>query len=146
MAIPVVVPVEARVEFHLLGPLQVVVDGTPVMLRGAGERSLLALLLLDAGRVVPAEHLIDSLWGEDLPHNALNALQGRVSRLRQALRKVGLPVAVGNATPEVRAIAKVQLKREGGRGAVREFAELLLKARGEWETTWNTYVGKRSAT
>ena len=56
MAIPVVVPVEARVEFQLLGPLQVVVDGAPVVLRGAGERSLLALLLLDAGRVVPADH------------------------------------------------------------------------------------------
>jgi DNA-binding SARP family transcriptional activator len=88
------------VEFHLLGPLQVVVDGAPVVLRGAGERALLALLLLDAGRVVPAEHLIDSLWGEDLPHNALNAVQGRVSRLRQALRKVGLPVAlVGSRRP-----------------------------------------------
>jgi 3-deoxy-D-manno-octulosonate 8-phosphate phosphatase (KDO 8-P phosphatase) len=62
------------------------------------------------------------------------------------MRKVGLPVAVGNATPEIRAIAKVQLKRDGGRGAVREFAELLLKGRGEWETTWNTYVDKRSAT
>jgi 3-deoxy-D-manno-octulosonate 8-phosphate phosphatase (KDO 8-P phosphatase) len=62
------------------------------------------------------------------------------------MRKVGLPVAVGNATPEVRAIAKVQLTREGGRGAVREFAELLLKARGDWETTWNSYVDKRSKT
>jgi len=62
------------------------------------------------------------------------------------MRKVGLPVAVGNATPEIRAIAKVQLTREGGRGAVREFAELLLKARGDWETTWNSYVDKRSKT
>jgi len=60
------------------------------------------------------------------------------------LRKVGLPVAVGNASPEIRAVAKVQLTREGGRGAVREFAEVLLKARGEWEKTWNTYVDKRS--
>ena len=78
-------------EFRLLGPLQVVVDGSPVALRGAAERALLALLLLDAGRVVPAEHLIDSLWGEDLPANAANALQGRVSRLRSAFRAVGLP-------------------------------------------------------
>jgi 3-deoxy-D-manno-octulosonate 8-phosphate phosphatase (KDO 8-P phosphatase) len=62
------------------------------------------------------------------------------------LRKVGLPVAVGNAVPEVRALAKAQLTREGGRGAVREFAELLLKARGEWDQTWNAYVDKRSKT
>jgi 3-deoxy-D-manno-octulosonate 8-phosphate phosphatase (KDO 8-P phosphatase) len=60
------------------------------------------------------------------------------------LRKVGLPVCVGNAVPEVRAICKFQLTREGGRGAVREFAELLLKARGEWDQTWNSYVAKRS--
>ena len=85
---------EIRVEFRLLGPLQVLVGGASAAVGGAGERALLALLLLDAGRVVPAENLIDSLWGADLPRNAVNALQGRVSRLRQALRSVGLPAAL----------------------------------------------------
>jgi 3-deoxy-D-manno-octulosonate 8-phosphate phosphatase (KDO 8-P phosphatase) len=60
------------------------------------------------------------------------------------LRRVGLPVAVGNAVPEVRAVAKLQLTREGGRGAVREFAELLLKARGEWDDVCERYVAERS--
>lgn len=60
------------------------------------------------------------------------------------MRKVGLPVAVGNAVPEIKEIAKVRLERAGGRGAVREFAEMLLKARGEWDRTWNAYVDKRS--
>jgi 3-deoxy-D-manno-octulosonate 8-phosphate phosphatase (KDO 8-P phosphatase) len=60
------------------------------------------------------------------------------------MRKVGLPVAVGNAVPEVKAVAKLQLTRAGGRGAVREFAEVLLKARGEWDKSWNAYVDKRS--
>jgi predicted ATPase/DNA-binding SARP family transcriptional activator len=82
------------VQFRVLGPLQVVVDGTPAGLRGAGERALLALLLLEAGRVVPADRLIDGLWGEDLPANAANALQGRVSRLRRELQRVGLPAAL----------------------------------------------------
>lgn len=62
------------------------------------------------------------------------------------MRRVGLPVAVGNAVPEVKQIATVQLERAGGRGAVREFAELLLKARGEWDRAWNTYVDQRSET
>jgi 3-deoxy-D-manno-octulosonate 8-phosphate phosphatase (KDO 8-P phosphatase) len=62
------------------------------------------------------------------------------------LRKVGLPVCVANAAPEIRGMCRVHLTREGGRGAVREFAELLLKARGEWDRTWNTYVDKRSKT
>jgi 3-deoxy-D-manno-octulosonate 8-phosphate phosphatase (KDO 8-P phosphatase) len=59
---------------------------------------------------------------------------------------VGLPVAVGNAVPEVRAICKHQLKGHGGRGAVREFVEDFLKARGEWETAWGRYVDARSRT
>ena len=40
-------------EFRLLGPLQVLVDGAPVALRGAAERALLARLLLDAGGWCP---------------------------------------------------------------------------------------------
>jgi 3-deoxy-D-manno-octulosonate 8-phosphate phosphatase (KDO 8-P phosphatase) len=60
------------------------------------------------------------------------------------LRIVGLPVAVGNAVPEVRAVCTHHLTRSGGRGAVREFVEDLLKARGEWETAWNRYVDARS--
>lgn len=60
------------------------------------------------------------------------------------LRLVGLPVAVGNAVPEIRKVCKLQLERHGGRGAVREFTELLLKARGEWDTVVERYVASRS--
>ncbi len=60
------------------------------------------------------------------------------------LRMVGLPVAVGNAVPEIRKVCKLQLERHGGRGAVREFTELLLKARGEWNTITERYVASRS--
>jgi 3-deoxy-D-manno-octulosonate 8-phosphate phosphatase (KDO 8-P phosphatase) len=60
------------------------------------------------------------------------------------LRMVGLPVAVGNAVPEIRKVCKVQLERHGGRGAVREFTELLLKARGEWDAVVERYVASRS--
>ena len=59
------------------------------------------------------------------------------------LRAVGLPVAVGNAVPEIRALCKVQLTRTGGFGAVREFAELLLKARGDWERVVSDYLVER---
>ena len=60
------------------------------------------------------------------------------------LQVVGLPVAVGNAVPEVRALCKLKLTKNGGFGAVREFAELLLKARGEWKTVTEEYVAERS--
>lgn len=61
------------------------------------------------------------------------------------LRIVGLPVAVGNAVPEVRRACAVRLSRSGGHGAVREFAELLLTARGEWSDLAERYVASRSA-
>jgi 3-deoxy-D-manno-octulosonate 8-phosphate phosphatase (KDO 8-P phosphatase) len=60
------------------------------------------------------------------------------------LKVVGLPVAVGNAVPEVRALCSLRLERGGGAGAVREFAELLLKARGEWKAVTEAYVAERS--
>jgi 3-deoxy-D-manno-octulosonate 8-phosphate phosphatase (KDO 8-P phosphatase) len=60
------------------------------------------------------------------------------------LRRVALPVSVANASPEIRAACKVQLSRSGGRGAVREFAELLLLARGMWSEVVERYVAERS--
>jgi 3-deoxy-D-manno-octulosonate 8-phosphate phosphatase (KDO 8-P phosphatase) len=60
------------------------------------------------------------------------------------LRAVGLPVAVANATSEVRAVCDVHLARSGGAGAVREFAELLLRARGSWDELVEAYVAERS--
>ena len=56
------------------------------------------------------------------------------------LRVVGMPVAVANASKEVKDAAGIHLTRKGGHGAVREFAELLLTARGEWTATVERYV------
>ena len=53
-------------------------------------------------------------------------------------------MSVGNAVTEVRAVCKLKLTRNGGFGAVREFTELLLKARGEWKTISEDYVAERS--
>lgn len=59
------------------------------------------------------------------------------------LERVGLPVAVANAVAEVKAIARWQTSRVGGDGAVREFAEALLKARGEWAGLVEAYRSAR---
>jgi len=59
------------------------------------------------------------------------------------MREVGLPVAVANATAEAFDAATVRLTRPGGAGAVREFAELLLRARGEWDGLVDWYVKSR---
>jgi hypothetical protein len=82
------------VELRILGPLDLVVDGAVRTVPAGAERAVLELLLLNAGRVVPATTLVDALWGDDLPANAMNALQGRISRLRRALGDAGLPEAL----------------------------------------------------
>lgn len=60
------------------------------------------------------------------------------------MRLVGLPVAVANGTPEAKHAARVVLSTEGGRGAVREFCELLLRTRGDWDMQVERYVASRS--
>lgn len=51
----------------------------------------------------------------------------------EVMRRVGLAVAVGNATPDVRRQAHYTTKATGGKGAVRELIEIILKSKGIWE-------------
>ena len=61
------------------------------------------------------------------------------------LRRAALPAAVANAVSEVRALARWQTERTGGRGAAREFCEALLRARGDYEATVQRYASERDA-
>jgi DNA-binding SARP family transcriptional activator len=70
-------------DFRVLGPLEVRGESGPLQLGGAKQRALLALLLLNANRVVPRDRLIDELWGDEPPDNAVTAVQVYVSRLRK---------------------------------------------------------------
>jgi hypothetical protein len=76
---------EGASEFGLLGPLEVRAGDGPLLLGGATQRALLALLLLNANRVLARERLIDELWGEEPPKTAAKAVQGYVWRLRKLL-------------------------------------------------------------
>jgi 3-deoxy-D-manno-octulosonate 8-phosphate phosphatase (KDO 8-P phosphatase) len=58
-------------------------------------------------------------------------------------KKVGLPVAVGNAQPEVLEWTLWQTRALGGKGAVREFCREFLRARGQWEGVVRRYVEER---
>ncbi|WP_203863381.1 AfsR/SARP family transcriptional regulator, partial [Planobispora rosea] len=71
--------------FGVLGSLEVRLGGRSVAVGGPRLRALLAMLLLDAGRVVAAERLVNGLYGDEPPANAANALQAQVSRLRRLL-------------------------------------------------------------
>jgi DNA-binding SARP family transcriptional activator len=72
-------------EFRILGPVEVLKDGLAIAVGGQKQRALLALLLLDAGRVVPVERIVDALWGERPPKTAPTSLQNFVSHLRKSL-------------------------------------------------------------
>ncbi|HWM04677.1 MAG TPA: BTAD domain-containing putative transcriptional regulator [Actinophytocola sp.] len=72
-------------EFRLLGAVAARVDGRDVDLGHARQRCVLAALLADANRVVPADQLLVRVWSHDHPRRGRNALSGYVSRLRQIL-------------------------------------------------------------
>jgi predicted ATPase/DNA-binding SARP family transcriptional activator len=76
-----------------MGPVEVRVDGRARPLPGARQRLLLALLLVNANRLVPAARVIDELWGSDLPADPRAALRTQVSRLRRALGPAGEDLA-----------------------------------------------------
>ncbi|GAA3938970.1 transcriptional regulator AfsR [Streptomyces gulbargensis] len=71
--------------FGVLGPVRAWRDGTPLATGSPQQRALLAALLLRGGRTATASELIDALWGEEPPSQALAAVRTYASRLRKAL-------------------------------------------------------------
>ncbi|MBQ1023941.1 AfsR/SARP family transcriptional regulator [Micromonospora sp. C95] len=75
----------AKLEFRLLGPVELLVNGRSAPLNGGMQRGLLAVLLLHANRTVSADHLRDVLWGGHPPRTAKASLQWQISQLRKLL-------------------------------------------------------------
>ena len=71
--------------FRVLGPVEALRDGRPVRLGGPRQRWLLALLLIEAGRAISSDRLIDELWQGNPPRGAEGTLRVYVSRLRSVL-------------------------------------------------------------
>src|SRR5262249_60899481 len=71
--------------FHILGPLEVVRSGCVVPLGGRRQRAVLALLLLQANRVVSVDRLAEDVWGGDPPPGSVTTLQSYVVRLRRGV-------------------------------------------------------------
>jgi DNA-binding SARP family transcriptional activator len=124
-------------EFRILGPLEVEGDRGPLALGGQQQRALLAVLLLEAGRVVATDRLVDLLWGEDAPKTATTSLQNAVSRLRRELGADLLetrpPGYVLRVSPDqVDANRFEQQLRDARRAAPAERRELLVRALELW--------------
>src|SRR5207237_9595692 len=78
-----------RLEYRILGPLEVRCGTDVVPLASGNQRKVLLALALEPNRSVSGEQLIDALWGERPRARAKNALQVHVSALR-ALLEVGV--------------------------------------------------------
>ncbi|QUQ63297.1 AfsR/SARP family transcriptional regulator [Kutzneria sp. CA-103260] len=82
-------------EFTILGPTRLHVQGVPADLGTAKQRGLLALLLHDVNNSVPIDTLVGELWSPDRTFRQVrSSLQALVSRLRKALEKAGAPARI----------------------------------------------------
>jgi DNA-binding SARP family transcriptional activator len=75
------------VEFQTLGPVELFVAGDRLDLGPARQRAVLAILLVEAGRMVPMETVVDRVWGERPPQQVRNVVYTYVARLRRILEQ-----------------------------------------------------------
>src|SRR5215813_13831220 len=78
---------ESRAEFRLLGPVEVRIGGRSLDTGRPHQRAMLAALLVDVGRVVPVETLIDRVWGQVAPDQVRASLRAHLSRIRRLLEQ-----------------------------------------------------------
>jgi DNA-binding SARP family transcriptional activator/tetratricopeptide (TPR) repeat protein len=78
----------APIEFRVLGPLEAWSWDDRIDLGHAKQRSVLAILLVEVGRVVHLDQLIDRVWGDSPPATARNIVYGYITRLRTTLAAV----------------------------------------------------------
>lgn len=78
-------------EFSILGRTRLSVNGSPVDLGPANQRRLLALLLLQVGKPVSVDLIVDQLWPGRARDDVRSGLYSLVSRLRTVLKRAGVP-------------------------------------------------------
>jgi len=111
--------------FLVLGPLEVRHDGVLLALGGPKQRSVLALLLLEAGHLVPASRLIEHVWGPGGADGAQASLQVYVSALRKIVRE-----ADGGATERLSYVRPgYRLRVEPGELDLHDVDDVLAQAR-----------------
>jgi len=124
-------------DFRILGPLEVSDETGPLLLGGQKQRAVLALLLLEPGRVVAVDRLIDALWGERPPRTAHTSLQNFISQLRKTLGADVLETKAPGYRMRVRPgeldVDRFRLEVESAHGAdPRTRAEKLRRALALW--------------
>lgn len=83
---------DRRVVVGMLGELELWLDDRPQPVGHARQRSVLAVLAVEADRVVPVDSLIDRVWGDRPPSTARSALRLYLTHLRRALAPTGITI------------------------------------------------------
>ncbi|MFF5229710.1 ATP-binding protein [Dactylosporangium sp. NPDC000521] len=139
-----------RLDFRILGPIEARTrDDEPIELGARKQRAVLAMLLLEPGRVVSADRIVEGLWAGEAPASATGTMQAYVSQLRRALepdrpprtppavlltRDPGYLLAVdGEQVDAVRFAARAEAARQAlGRSDLVAAERVLGEALGEW--------------
>ncbi|MFI0242329.1 BTAD domain-containing putative transcriptional regulator [Streptomyces sp. NPDC016845] len=140
---PPLPPVAAGLRFSVLGPVRAWRGGEPLATGSPQQQALLATLLLRQGRTVTAGELIDAVWGEEPPQQALAAIRTYASRLRKVLGPDVLASESGGyairffaqGALDVAAAEELCADAEKARhnGDLRQARTLLNKALGLWD-------------
>jgi DNA-binding SARP family transcriptional activator/tetratricopeptide (TPR) repeat protein len=133
-------------EFRILGTVEAYAPAGPVDIGPPRQRTVLAALLIDAGRAVPVSMLVDRIWGDAPPELARRSLHSYIARLRRIVDAISTPQAPARlvrrsggyqlqVSPEqvdvLRFRALVEQSREAGRSGA-EQAALLRDALALW--------------
>lgn len=135
-----------RLEFRILGPLEVLADGQPVAIAGPRQRTVLAMLLTAPDRVVSVEALAEAVWEDRPPVTGRTQVAISVAGLRKSFRAAGCDdEVVATAPPGYRLVlgphqldaadfrSLVQRARQAaGRGHTRQAARLFAHALEHW--------------
>lgn len=137
-------------DFRILGPVELHVNGQPYSFGSPKERCVLAVLLYELGQPVATESLIDRVWGDNLPESPRASLYSYLSRLRRSLKQVAgsddaslrgrsgyytLDVAPGAVDLYRFRTLRAQARAIGGSGDDEQAAELLHDAEKLWRGT-----------
>ena len=129
-------------EFRILGPLEVVGPDGPMQLGGPKQRATLAILLLNANRVVSIDRLADELYAGRAPVTAATQVHRQISELRKLLgeearletRTPGYVLHVGGEQLDLRRFER--LTEEAGQALARGEAERAFELQREALALW----------
>ncbi|GLY39884.1 SARP family transcriptional regulator [Amycolatopsis sp. NBRC 101858] len=130
-------------EFLLFGEVQLRVAGKPLDVGTPRQQAVLAALVVDAGRPVPMETLIDRVWGDDPPGEARNVVYSHLSRIRQVLAEV--TELTGTKTGITRRPAGYVLEIDSDVVDLNRFARLVERGNDAGETDQERAAALREA-